>query len=97
VQRGKEANILIQVDAKDRSMTRDRDEESGKYTETYPLEEFITALKSLNGSAGTQEIADEVDCSYRTSHAKLTQLENNGQITSQKVGNAKLWQLPEDK
>jgi len=74
-------------------MPRDRDEDTGKYTEAYPPQEFISALESLGGSAGTQEIADEVDCAYRTAHAKLTELEKEGEITSQRVGNAKLWQL----
>lgn len=73
-------------------MPKDRDE-TGKYTETYPSNDFISALESLNGAAGTQEIANEIGCAYRTAHAKLTGLEEKGKITSRKVGNAKLWQL----
>jgi len=72
---------------------KDRDEETGKYTETYPPNEFISVLESLDGAAGTQEVANELGCAYRTAHAKLTELEENGEITSRKVGNAKLWQL----
>jgi GTP-sensing pleiotropic transcriptional regulator CodY len=75
-------------------MVKDRDEDTGKYTEAYPSEKFLSALESLNGSAGTQEVADEVGCAYRTAHAKLSKLENNGEINSRKVGNAKLWQFP---
>lgn len=74
-------------------MPKNRDEETGKYTETYPSSEFITVLKSLDGAAGTQEIADEIGCAYRTAHAKLTELEQKGEIASRKVGNAKLWQI----
>jgi predicted transcriptional regulator len=76
----------------DRVMTKDRDEESGRYTETYPLEEFISALRELGGAASTQEVADSVGCAYRTAHAKLSKLEEQNKITSKKVGNAKLWQ-----
>ncbi len=75
-------------------MVKDRDEETGKYTETYPSEKFLSALDSLKGSGGTREVADEVGCAYRTAHAKLSELENEGKINSRKVGNSKLWQLP---
>lgn len=74
-------------------MPKDRDEETGKYTETYPASEFVAALESRDGAAGTQEIANEIGCAYRTAHAKLSELEEEGRITSRKVGNAKLWQL----
>jgi glutamate-1-semialdehyde aminotransferase len=74
-------------------MPKDRDEASGKYTEAYPREEFLDALRALGGSAGTQEIADEVGCAYRTAHSKLTTLEQDEVITSRHVGNAKLWQV----
>lgn len=88
-----ETKSLLQVGAMDGVMPKDRDEQTGKYTEQYTPENFLSALKSLGDSAGTQEIADEVDCAYRTAYAKLTELEENGKITSRKVGNAKLWEL----
>jgi hypothetical protein len=74
-------------------MPKDRDKETGKYTETYPIDEYLSALESLGGSGGTQEVADEVGCAYRTAYAKLTQLEKDGDISSRKVGNARLWKL----
>ena len=76
-------------------MPKDRDEETGKYTERYSSDEFLSALESLDGAAGTQEVANEIGCAYRTAHAKLTKLEKEDKITSRKVGNAKLWMLPE--
>ena len=76
-------------------MAKNRDEETGEYTEAYPSNNFISVLRELGGAAGTQEVADKVGCAYRTAHAKLTQLENEGQISSRQVGNAKLWQLSE--
>jgi len=88
-----EIKPLLQVDAMDGVMPKDRDEETGKYTERYTRENFLSALESLGGSAGTQEVADEVDCAYRTAHAKLSELEEEGRLTSRKVGNAKLWEL----
>lgn len=83
---------LLQIDALDRQMPRDRDEKTGKYTEKYPAEDFLSAIDSLNGSAGTQEVADEVGCAYRTAYAKLTELDQENKISSRKVGNAKLWE-----
>ena len=74
-------------------MPKDRDDETGRYTENYPLEEFMSALKSYDGTASTQEVADEVGCAYRTAYAKLSELEENGEITYRKVGNAQLWEI----
>lgn len=78
----------------DEVVPKERDEESGKYTETYPLEDFTEALELLSGAAGTQEVANEVGCAYRTAFAKLSELEDKDKVTSRKVGNAQLWQLP---
>ena len=74
-------------------MARERDEDSGRYTESYPPEMFLKALNALNGMASTQEVADEAECEYRTTYEKLVKLEDSGQITSRKVGNARLWSI----
>jgi predicted transcriptional regulator len=71
---------------------RDRDEESGKFTESYPPKDFLQALDEL-GSAGTTDIADLVGCDRRTAYLKLQSLEKEGKVQSQKVGNALLWEL----
>lgn len=75
-------------------MARERDEESGKYRETYPPSQFTKALDDLGGAASTQEIAEKVGCAYRTAYAKLTDLDEKNQVNSKRVGNARLWQLP---
>ncbi|MFC6764183.1 ArsR family transcriptional regulator [Natrinema soli] len=74
----------------------ERNDDSGRYTKTYPLEDFLTALEELGGAAGTQDVADEVGCKYRTANAKLHELEDEGEITSRKVGNAYLWELVDE-
>lgn len=71
----------------------DRDEDSGRYTETYPLSEFREALKDLGGAGGTQEVAEIVSCEYRTANAKLHKLQERGEISYRKVGNAYLWSI----
>jgi Fic family protein len=85
----------MQMDAKAATMA-ERDEESGRYSETYPLSGFIEALESLGGSAGTQDVADAVGCKYRTANAKLHELEEEGRVSARKVGNAYLWSLKVD-
>lgn len=82
--------MVAQVD-----VMANRDDESGRYSETYPLSDFIEALEDLGGSAGTQDVADEVGCKYRTANAKLHELEERGEVTARKVGNAYLWMLDE--
>jgi len=69
----------------------DRDSDSGKYTDKYPPKEFIEAIDAEGGAAGTQAIADRVDCLYDTAYRKLRSLEDSGEIQSEKVGNARLW------
>ena len=73
---------------------RGRDDKSGKFTEEYPVEEFIEAIRDLD-SAGTTDIADYVGCDRRTAYLKLQALDEDGKVESQKVGNALLWRLPE--
>lgn len=71
---------------------RGRDEESGKFTEEYPEEDFIKALKKLE-SSGTTDIAEFVGCDRRTAYLKLNSLEEVGKVESKKIGNALLWEL----
>ena len=71
---------------------RDRDKNSGKFTEEYPREEFISSLEEL-GSAGTTDISNQIGCDRRTAYLKLKSLEEEGEIKSKKVGNALLWEL----
>ena len=73
---------------------RDRDEKSGRYTETYPLEAFIDVLREQDG-AGTRDVSDELGCSYELAYQRLRELEGDGRVTSRRIGNARLW-LPAD-
>jgi len=71
---------------------RKRDENSGRFSEEYPREDFVRALDEL-GAAGTTDIAEHVDCDRRTAYLKLQSLEEEGDVESRKVGNALLWEL----
>jgi len=70
-------------------MPEDRDDE-GKYIERYPDEEFLSAIDSVN-VASTQNISDEVGCSYDLAYRRLKQLEEDGEIKSQEVRSAFIW------
>lgn len=72
---------------------RERDEESGRFTEEYPPEELVAAIRDAGGAAGTQEVAERVGCSYETAYKKLRWLEDAGEIAHRKVGNARLWEV----
>lgn len=73
---------------------RERDEETGEFTEEFPIEDFLQALEKI-GPAGTTEIAEHIGCDRRTAYLKLQSLEADGEIKSQKVGNALLWMQKE--
>jgi len=70
---------------------KDREEDSGKYTTSYPDSDFIHAIRELDGLGGTSEIADTVGCTRRTAYTRLKNLEDQGQVSSRKVGNSMVW------
>ena len=71
----------------------DRDEETGKYTGEYSTSDFIDAIKSKNGMAGTGDIAEHIGCAHDTAYKRLQSLEEKGLIRSRKVGNTLLWNI----
>lgn len=76
------------------TMPRKRDEESGKYTENYPAERFIAALREAEGNvAGTSEIAETVGCSDRLTLLRLDALAEEGRIQRRDIGRSNVWML----
>lgn len=71
----------------------DRDRESGQYTETYPRDDFLTALEERGPDVGTQEIADIVGCNRDTAYRRLRDLEEENEIESRKIGMVRLWSI----
>ena len=69
----------------------ERDDETGQYTDEYPQEAFIAAIKNSDQMLGTGEIADSVGCAHDTAYKRLQKLEENGGVGSQKVGNTIVW------
>lgn len=69
---------------------RDRDNRSGRYTTEFNLNEFVEAVESLE-IASTQEVANEVGCSYDLAYRRLRQLCEEDRIEGRKVGNTFHW------
>lgn len=74
----------------------DRDEDTGQFTETYPLGAFMEAIREMGGEAGTQTIAERVGCSYETAYKKLQKLKDAGDVDHRQVGNAYLWEVGDE-
>jgi Mn-dependent DtxR family transcriptional regulator len=74
----------------------DRDDETGRFTETYPREEFIEALKEEGGMAGTTDIAENVGVIRETAYKKLSRMEDDGLVQSKKVGNSLVWMTTDE-
>jgi hypothetical protein len=75
---------------------RRRDDNSGKYAETYPPEAFTDAIRENGGMAGTNEVAKAVGCVYDTAYKKLRSLEEEDRVSSKRVANARLWLVADD-
>lgn len=71
----------------------DRDEGTGKYTGTYSIQDFLSAIDEEGGMAGTGEIAQHVACAHDTAYKRLQQIEEDGLVTSKNVGNTLLWTI----
>lgn len=76
-------------------MPRKRDEDTGRYTERYPLDAFRDAIDAI-GPASTSEVADHVECDRRTAYLKMGTLEDEGYVTSRKIGQARLWSVADE-
>ena len=69
----------------------ERDDKTGQYTDEYPEEEFLDAIRSADQMLGTGEIADAVGCAHDTAYKRLQKLEEEDVLGSQKVGNTIVW------
>ena len=72
---------------------KDRDEDSGKYVETYPPEEFLKALEALGGSGTAREVAERVGSHKWTARSKLQDLADRGLVEKRLVGRTHLWSI----
>lgn len=71
-------------------MGRDRDEYSGRFTPEYSDDEFVQAVKQLE-SCSTSDVAEYLGCSSNLAYRRLTELDNDGRISSENVAGNYRW------
>lgn len=71
---------------------KQRDSDTGQYTPAHSNSDLLDYL-ATDGPAGTQAIADEFGYTQPTAYRRLRQLEQAGEVDSQRVGNALLWSI----
>lgn len=71
-------------------MAGDERDDEGKFQETYPDIAFVEAVRTLD-VASTQNVADEVGCSYDLAYRRLKEMEEERIVESQDVGSAFVW------
>lgn len=75
-------------------MTDDGDRPT-KYQTGIDDEDYVEALRSI-GPSTTPEVAEEVGVPRRSAYDRLQALEEEHKVVSKKVGNANVWQLPNE-
>jgi len=85
-----------EVVVSDEPMTPERDDESGKYTDTYRDQDFIEAIRVEGGMAGTSTVAEIVGCTHRQALNRLKELREQDIVRSKDVGRALAWQIQSD-
>lgn len=72
-------------------MPRKQDSQSGRFSEVYSDEDFLSVLAE-RGQAATSEIADTLGCSREHAYRRLRDLKDYGSVESRTVGGSKLWE-----
>lgn len=77
-------------------MTDDNDEnrdEAGRYTDKYPREDILAAIRDLSGMAATSEVADRLDADRNTIYKKLSAMQEDGELDSRMAGGIRVWSV----
>lgn len=77
------------------TMVKNRDEESGQFTESVSDDEILEFLAEENG-AGTTDVAKAFDYKQPTAYRRLKSLEEDGLVTSRKVGGSLFWMIGDE-
>ena len=71
---------------------RPRDDHGRYQGQAYSDSDFLDAVVELE-TATTTKIADAVDCERTTAHKRLRDLESDGQLDSENLGNVIVWAI----
>jgi len=73
---------------------RDRDEETGKFSQQYEQQSFLEAIENLDNPT-TMAIAESVGCSYDLAYRRLNSLEDEELVVKDEIGGTFLWRRTE--
>ncbi|MFD1642682.1 winged helix-turn-helix domain-containing protein [Halohasta litorea] len=76
-------------------VARNRDSDTGQYIQAYSDSDLLDYLDT-EGPTGTQAVADRFGYKQPTAYRRLRQLEQDGKVESEKVGNALLWSVVDE-
>lgn len=83
----------VMVDPSDEKRTRD---DSGRYTDKYPREEILAAIRELSGMAATSEVADQLNADRNTIYKKLSMMQDDDEVASRMAGGIRVWSVNEE-
>jgi hypothetical protein len=70
-----------------------RRSEKGSYGTEYPSQDFVEAIRSIKKTATTGKIAECVGCAQNTAWVTLSDMEEDGVVCSEDLGNNTAWHL----
>ncbi|ELY85278.1 putative transcriptional regulator [Natrinema gari JCM 14663] len=73
---------------------RSRDDQTKRFNEEYSDDNFLKAVRECS-IASTPKIAKEIGCNRKTALRRLTALEDDGELESEMVSDAKVWTISE--
>lgn len=71
-------------------MERNRDDETGKFSEEYSDEDFLDAVESLE-LPSTSDVANYIGCSYTLAYHRLNTLSEREELNKIEIGNSFAW------
>jgi hypothetical protein len=69
---------------------------AGHFDVEYTDDDFIEAIRELDGEATSSEVAGEIGCVRDSAYRRLSRLADEGMVKNRQAGRTILWSLPED-
>jgi len=73
-------------------MSESRRDERGRFAAKHSEEDVLTAVRN-HEPAGTTEVAEELGIKRPSADYRLRQLEEEGKVSSKKIGNSLAWSI----
>lgn len=76
-------------------MPRVQNDETGRFETVYSDHDILDLL-CREGITGTREVAEALGCSRTHAYRRLSELEEDGEITSRTIGGNRVWMSAQD-